>query len=88
MSLYLLLAIALGALTGVTEAPVARPAFAGVVARSSETRARRQTMRTSVPLSGRVRQARPAQRRVTFLTRRSDAPLTGAASPRAPSPHC
>ena len=88
MSLYLLLAIALGALTGVTEAPVTRPAFAGVVARSGETRARRKTMRASVPLSGRVRQTRPAQRRFPFLPRRSDAPLTGAASPRAPSPHC
>jgi hypothetical protein len=88
MSLYLLLAIALGAITGVAEAPASRPVFAGVVARSSETRARRQTIRASVPLSGRVRQPSPAQRRVTFLIRRSDAPLTGAASPRAPSRHC
>jgi hypothetical protein len=88
MSLYLLLAIALGAITGVADAPAARPAFAGVVARSSETRARRQTIRASVPLTGRVRQARPGQRRLTFLIRRSDAPLTGGASPRAPSRYC
>ena len=88
MSLYLLLAIALGAITGVAEAPATRPVFAGVVARSSETRARPQTIRASVSLVGWVRQAPPGQRRVTFLIRRSDAPLTGAASPRAPSRDC
>ncbi len=86
MSLYLLLAIALGALTGVTEVPVARPALA--VARATETRARRQAIAARVPLAGRVRAPRAAQRLVTFLVRVLDAPLTGAASPRAPSHNC
>jgi hypothetical protein len=84
MSLYLLLAIALGALTGVAEAPAARPAFAGVVARASETRANRQILSARVPLA-RVRALRPLRRAATFLIRRVDAPLSGAASPRAPS---
>jgi hypothetical protein len=85
MSLYLLIAIALGALTGVADVPASRPAFAGVVARSSEARSRRQAIRARVPLADRVRVPRAARRLVSLLVRRSDAPLTGAASPRAPS---
>lgn len=83
MSLYLLLAIALGALTGVADVPAARPAFA--VAHASERRVKRQVV------IGRVRASRPARRLVTFLNR-VDAlltvPLAGAASPRAPSRNC
>jgi hypothetical protein len=85
MSLYLLLAIALGALTGVAEVPAARPAFAGVVALPSEARARRQAIRARVPLAGKVRTPRPARRLFAFRIRRVDAPLSGAGSPRAPS---
>jgi hypothetical protein len=85
MSLYLLLAIAFGALTGAAEVPAARPAFAGVVARAGETRAkRRQILSDRVSLTP-VRALRPARRLAAFLIRSVDAPLTGAASPRAPS---
>ena len=85
MSLYLLIAIALGALTGVTEVPAARPALAGVVAVTSEARARQQAIRARVPLAGNVRPSGPARRLFAFCIRRVDAPLSGAGSPRAPS---
>jgi hypothetical protein len=86
MSLYLLLAIALGALTGVADAPAPRPAFAGVVALPSEARSkRRQAIGARVPLLGRMRPAQAGRRLYSLLVRRSDAPLTGAASPRGPS---
>jgi hypothetical protein len=84
MSLYLLLAIAFGALTGAAEVPAARPAFAGVVARAGETRAKRQILSARVSLAP-ARSLRPARRVAAFLIRGVDAPLTGAASPRGPS---
>ena len=86
MSLYLLLAIAFGALTGVADVPAARPVLA--VAHASERRVKRQAAAARVLLSSRVRAPRPAWRLVTLLTRRADVPLTGAASPRAPSRNC
>jgi hypothetical protein len=81
MNLYLLFAIALGAIAGTTEAPVARPAFA-VVAKSG--------VRAEKAISEEDRHfcLSPArgQARVPVLHGiRLDAPLTGAASPRAPA---
>lgn len=83
MNLYLLFAIALGAIGGTTEAPVARPALA-VVARSgvraevedrhSESRFANRDSRFGAPILHRA----PVPARLT-------PPLTGAASPRAPS---
>jgi hypothetical protein len=83
MNLYLLFAIALGAISGASEAPVARPAFAAVVAKSG-VRAERQ-----VEAKLRVGQAllpvpRPRTGKSACPTR-VDAPLTGAGTPRAPS---
>ena len=83
MSIAFFIAIALGVLTDVA---VTRPALASVaVARDS-----RRAQRTLRPAAMRLaRQARAA--RVSFPplpTRRLIAPLTGAASPRAPAPHC
>ena len=82
MNLYLLFAIALGAITGTTEAPVARPAFA-VVAKSG-VRAERQAVHGDrvgqalmpVPRTRTGKSACPTQ---------LDEPLTGAATPRAPA---
>lgn len=86
MSLYLLLAIALGALSGVADVPAARPAFA--VAHASERRVKRQATATRLLLAaGRLRGTRPPQRLASLPFRR-EAPLTGAASPRAPSRNC
>jgi hypothetical protein len=88
MSLYLLLAIAFGALTGVADVPAsARPALAGVVARG-ETRAARRAIRARGALLYRVRGLRAAKPLFASCLRRLDAPLTGAASPRAPSHSC
>lgn len=82
MNLYLLLAIALGAITGTTEAPVARPAFA-VVAKSG-MRAERQVARAVATLPRSTSSPRPAFAPWRTVAR-VDAPLTGAGTPRAPS---
>jgi len=84
MNLYLLFAFALSAITGTTEAPVARPAFAAVVAKSG-VRAERQVVRaaTASMLRG------TSEPRAAFAAWRAparvEAPLTGAGTPRAPS---
>ena len=88
MSLYLLIAIALGALTGVADVPSARPALAGVVAVPREARARQQAIQARVPLTGDLRPARVARRLFALGIRRVEAPLSGAGSPRAPSQSC
>ena len=83
MNLYLLFAIALGAITGTAEAPAARPAFAAVVAKSG-VRAQRQIVRADGVSLRRIHAPRApfASWRVPA---RVDAPLTGAGTPRAPS---
>jgi uncharacterized MAPEG superfamily protein len=83
MSIAFFIAIALGVLTDVA---VTRPALASVaVARDS-----RRAQRTLRPAAMRlVRQARASRLSFPLLAvRRILAPLTGAASPRAPAPHC
>jgi hypothetical protein len=83
MNLYLLFAIALGAISGASEAPVARPAFAAVVAKSG-VRAERQVVRVEAGHS--CLPPAQGQARVPVLHgARVDAPLTGAGTPRAPS---
>jgi hypothetical protein len=84
MNLYLLLAIALGAIAGTTEAPVVRPALSAVVAKSG-VRAERQMRsvegrHSCLPLVA-------GQARVPVLHHeiRVEAPLTGATTPRAPT---
>lgn len=83
MNLYLFIAIALGAMTGIREVPVARPAFEAVVAKSS-VRAERQSARASIAVTHATARSRVAVDAVPLVAR-ADAPLTGAASPRAPS---
>ena len=82
MNIYLLFAIALGAITGTTEAPVARPAFA-VVAKSG-VRAERQAARVSATILRYTASPRAASTPWRAVAR-VDAPLTGAGTPRAPS---
>jgi hypothetical protein len=84
MNLYLVLAIALGAVSGTTTAPIARPLAANVVhlecggrAAVLECRERQHGSRT--PES--IRRAARCLPRVARL----EVPLTGAASPRAPA---
>jgi len=86
MNLYLLIAFALGAITGIGEVPAARPSFAAVVAKSG-VRAERRAARTScgtgfqpVPLT--------MKHRLEACATRVASPLTGAASPRAPAWSC
>lgn len=83
MNIYLLIAIALGAMTGIREVPVARPVFQAVVAKSS-VRAERTSVRAAVALTRTTTRSRVAANDLPIAFR-SDAPLTGAASPRAPS---
>ena len=82
MNLYLVLAIALGAVSGTTVAPVARPLAASVVhlecggrAAALERRERQHGSRTPESI-------RPPARRLSLAVRRI---LTGAATPRAPA---
>lgn len=84
MNLYLLIAIALGAITGTTEAPVARPAFAAVVAKSG-VRAERQVVRAATASMLRSASAPRAAVASWRVLPRVEAPLTGAGTPRAPS---
>jgi len=87
MNLYLLIAIALGAISGTTEAPVARPGFAtvitecGAIAGEQSVSARRGVLHhaRSESTTPPVLAGAPA---------RIEAPLAGAATPRAPAASC
>ncbi|HEV2722396.1 MAG TPA: hypothetical protein VG323_20415 [Thermoanaerobaculia bacterium] len=84
MNLYLLFAFALGAITGAADAPAARPAFA-VVAKSG-VRAERQAVRAAKLRGGQALLPVPrATAGKSACPPRSEAPLTGAGTPRAPS---
>ncbi len=82
MTLYVLLAFALGALSAVTEAPVTRPAIANVVRCASRAERRRG--------AAVVATTRRAARVARFAVRSAivavlvPEPMTGAACPRAP----
>ena len=84
MNLYLLFAIALGAITGTADAPAARAPFAAVVAKSG-VRAERQVVRAAT--ASMLHKA--SAPRAAFASRRAparvEAPLTGAGTPRAPA---
>jgi hypothetical protein len=84
MNLYLLFAIALGAISGTSEAPVARPAFAAVVA-TSGVRAERQVVRAATASMLRSAAAPRAAFASWRVPARAEAPLAGAGTPRAPS---
>jgi hypothetical protein len=84
VNLYLLFAIALGAITGAAEAPVARPAFAAVVAKSG-VHAERQVVRAATASMLRSASAPRPARASWRAPARVEAPLTGATTPRAPT---
>ena len=90
MNLYVLVAIALGALTGVTDVAVARPA--AVMSRRAGAGTRRRTV-----AAAEIRYENDAKRgarrwRPSFAVPRAIfravAPLIGAATPRAPATNC
>jgi len=82
MSLYLLIAIALGAITGVAEAPVARPVLS-IASRRESRRAEQRALRGVSRVA--VHGSAPAPKFASLLMARAESPLTGAASPRAPA---
>jgi hypothetical protein len=84
MSLSFLLAIVLGA---ITEAASVRPVFASV-AIARESRRGQRAMRVARVRVVHVEPRTPRPRVVTLAVRRFLAPLTGAASPRAPAFCC
>ena len=83
MNIYLLLAFAFGAVTAGADATVVRAPRASVVMRS-EVRALTRRFAAAAPATRERAGVRAAQRRIEALVR-IDAPLTGAASPRAPA---
>ena len=87
MNLYLLFAIALGAITGTTEAPVARTRVANVAA---ECGAITSEQATASPRNSQhhARTESTAPRVIENAPARIEAPLAGAATPRAPAPFC
>jgi hypothetical protein len=87
MNLYLLFAIALGAISGTAEPTVARPRFADVAA---ECRSMHGEQSIASPRSTlhHARSESTAPRVVESAPARIDAPLSGAATPRAPATSC
>jgi hypothetical protein len=83
MSIFFFIAIALSVLT---DAATARPVLASVAVARDSRRAQR-TLR-SAPVRFRRGDDVPRARFLPLAVRRILAPLTGAASPRAPAPHC
>jgi hypothetical protein len=87
MNLYVLLAIALGAMTGVTDVRVARPSLARVVDECG--------IRADVQVTSVARDHVPHRHTESLVRafaplslRRVVVPMAGASSPRAPSVNC
>jgi hypothetical protein len=87
MNLYVLLAIALGAITGVTDSRVTRPSLAGVVDECG--------IRADVQVADVSRGHVPHRHSESLVRafapmsmRRVDVPMAGATTPRAPSDNC
>jgi hypothetical protein len=87
MNLYLLIAIALGAISGTTEAPVARPRLANVAAECGVVN-REQAITSPRSTLHHARSESTAPRVIDGAPARFEAPLTGAATPRAPATNC
>ena len=87
MSFYIFFALALGAISAVTDAPIAQPAVANVVRACVARREVRGVRAVVTPFR------RPSARRITELfaftsPHRSAVPLSGAITPRAPGRSC
>ena len=87
MSFYIFFALALGAISAVTDAPMVRPAVENVVrayGERSETRAARGV----VFAARRIRDRRATALFASALPRRCSWALSGASTPRAPGRTC
>jgi hypothetical protein len=84
MNLYLLLAIAFGAVTGAAQAPAVRPSVILSRADGEGSQVRQREILRSAQADG-SDSSRSVARRPAANVIRVDAPLTGAASPRAPA---
>jgi hypothetical protein len=87
MNLYLLLAIALGAISGTTEAPVARTRIANVAAECGVI-TREQAISSPRNTLHHARFESTTPRVIDEAPARIEAPLAGAATPRAPATSC
>ncbi len=87
MTVWILLTLALGAITGTAESPLLRPHCASSVAQSSIV-AERRASRTVALKARRFRSDRVATQSAARGGIRIEIPLTGAAAPRAPAPSC
>lgn len=87
MNLYLLLAIALGAITGTTEAPVVRTRVANVAAECGVITSE-QSIASPRSNQHHARSESTAPRVIDEAPARIEAPLAGAATPRAPATNC
>ncbi|MEA2336558.1 MAG: hypothetical protein QOE82_565 [Thermoanaerobaculia bacterium] len=87
MNLYLLIAIAIGAISGTTEVPVARTRITNVAA---ECRGMRSEQAIASPRSSQhhARSESTTPRVIDDAPARIEAPLAGAATPRAPATNC
>jgi hypothetical protein len=87
MNLYLLLAIALGAISGTTEVPVARTSFAAVAAECGALRSE-QSIASPRSSQHHARFETTTPRVIDQAPSRIEAPLAGASTPRAPATNC
>jgi len=87
MNLYLLLAIALGAISGTTDVPVSRTRVANVAAECGVLRSE-QAIASPRTSQHHARSESTAPRVIDNAPARIEAPLAGAATPRAPATNC
>jgi hypothetical protein len=87
MNLYLLLAIALGAISGTTDVPVSRSGLASVAAECGVMRSE-QSIASPRSTLHHARSESTAPRVIDNAPARIEAPLAGAATPRAPASNC
>jgi len=87
MNLYLLLAIAIGAISGTAEVPVARTRVTNVAAECGIITSE-QSIASPRSTLHHARSESTAPRVIDEAPARIDAPLTGAATPRAPATNC
>ena len=87
MNLYLLFAIAFGAISGTAEVTVARPGFASVAAECGVMTCE-QSIASPRSTLHHARSESTAPRVVERAPARIEAPLSGSATPRAPAINC
>lgn len=87
MNLYLLIAIALGAISGTTEVTVARQGLTNVAAECGVMRSE-QSIASPRSTLHHARSESTAPRVIDGAPARIEAPLAGAATPRAPATNC